>query len=281
MRLLVWLPIAMAVLAAAQSEPGPSSKPNLLRTRIYSDPLTILGQLQSSLPADRRAGFLSLGFTADDDDVGFSPVARLLFENLDEDDDLEAVLGFERMGTAIVVVLDKSEGVWWKAGQFTSGSRESGNLGRTMDMQSLIEDGRSELIIRDSDGGTDIAETHVSIYRLEGGHLRRVFRVTAEAKYRVVGAQGAGTATYERAWLYYPDRKIAGAPIIVVSRAKAVIGSTPDLELDRKLRIAPSACEVYCWNTVRREFVVDDSRASIFCGDGAVKAKGGRRAAKP
>jgi hypothetical protein len=270
-----------AVLAVAQSQPGPSvDGADLQRTRMESDPVTILEQLQSPIAAERKTGFGSLGFKATDDDVKFPPVARLLFENLDEDDDLEAVLGFEQTGAAIVIVMDRAEGSWWKVGQFTNAWRSSGDLDETVQVRDVIENGRSEIMIRDSGGGTDIAETHLSIYRLQSGRLHRVFRVSEESRYRVVGAQDPETATYERAWLSYPDREEAGAPMIVVDRTKTVIGPTPELNPDRQLRVAPGVCEVYRWNGEQEGFVADSSAASTLCATQAPAVKGSGRQAK-
>ena len=235
------------------------------RVRVLSDPLAVLRQLESAAPADRTQGFRLLGFNPANGDVPLPPLASISFENLDDDSDLEVLLAVKVVGGSIIFVMDMSQGSWWIIGRFTNGLRNDADGGRVVELRSLVDIGRSEIIVRETDGGTDISETHLSIYRVQSGKLRRVFRTVERARYRVVGVQPAGTFTVEHAWLSYPDRSEVGSSIIVIDRVKIVTGVRRNLLPERRVRMTPGTCEVYRWTEDRQEFIVYPYGLRRFC----------------
>ncbi|MGH9722650.1 MAG: hypothetical protein ACRD8O_20770 [Bryobacteraceae bacterium] len=241
-----------------------SSGVDLEPRRVESDPLTVFGYLQSSLPTQIQRGYALLGFNAPLIDAQFPPLADLRYVQLDEDRELEVVLTFQQRGVVITSILDKQENVWWRTGQFTNGWRNLGYTDQFVEIKDVIEAGRSELLVRRSGGGTDISETNLVMYRLRSGRLRPVFQTREVARYRVVGSPVPGT-TLERVFLDYPDRVEAGAAILVVDRM-SITSPNPPLNIDGVLRHkGNSVCEAFHWDRAKYEFVQNASATEAFC----------------
>jgi len=89
--------------------------------------------------------------------------------------------------------------------------RNTGDIDRTVYLQSIVVPGQADLVIRESAGGTDLSSTTLSIYPFHGGRMQRVFPLRRRPNYRVVGAQVTG-GTYKRVWLDFQSARILANP---------------------------------------------------------------------
>jgi len=242
-----------------------ADEPDLRRALVEESPAKIAALIASPNPRQCRMGLASLGLHIPEYDPCFVSHAQLFLQNLDEDDELEAVLRIRQGEMEAVIVLDIQDGSWWRIGHFIRVFRFDTDADMTLELKSIISDRCYDLLIRDSGGGTDISETHLSMYRLRQGRLQRVFRISESARYRVVGGSSRVNVILERAWLTYPSREISGIPLIVADRTRVPIGRTTEFNPERELRFATSECTVYRWDEQGQVFTPDSGEFRRYC----------------
>lgn len=251
-----------AALLLLMAAPRPAVKPEP-RSAIPAAPLTIARNLLSPSPTARAAGARQLGLP---DPIAPVRDLRLFFVNLDEDEELEAILqvAFGGSWDALILVLDQAGGRWFRVGEFTNPSPHGSP---EIELKEVVQHGALDILLRLHPSGTDIAVwTELSIYRMLRGRLYRVFGVTEETEARAMGPATAGPWINTRETVYYPERE-EGQPVrIVVHRTEAVLGD--DIPLTGggvAARSKPAGCAVWRWDQATFRFVRDQAAAARYC----------------
>ena len=221
--------------------------------------MTLYRGLLSSLPKERTQVFQQLGHEVTD--ASLPDGARLYALNLDSDDDLEYVLIVTVSPAAtIAFVFDKSAQDWWLVGEFSYGWHWDANEAeRLIEFREIVWPGRKEIIVRERQGGTGVAETELSIYRMHNGFLYRVFHTTEDAYHYIFGA---GRTEDEHRTIEYRQANADGHAFLVVHYEKRI---EPD-QHSRPIREIRS-CSAFRWNAVSFVFVEDKTAATKLCSD--------------
>jgi hypothetical protein len=236
---------------------NPTSKPEPRRV-IKADPVSLYRRLVSDSEKDRKDAFRVLGH---EEIEAREPVeARLYAVNLDSDADLEYILiashGFPNR--SIAIVLDKSGDDWRVVGDFSYWWHWDPNEAeRFIELREIVWAGRKEIIVRDHGGGTGLAETSLSIYRMHDGYLYRVFRTTEDGFHAIVGE---GTAEYEHRTIDYPEHAWNEPAYLAVHYRKRI----EPAEKGQPVRKS-SSCSVFRWDAPTFVFVKDKQAAPKFC----------------
>jgi hypothetical protein len=228
---------------------NPSSKP-LPRRLMGVDPLTLYRDLMSSSKDERTRTLRRLG-------DNFSEIeqpedTRLYALNLDSDPDLEYVLEAKvAFAATIAWVFKKGPEGWWMVGTFNySWHWDPNQAERFIEFREIVTYGRKEIIVRDTGGGTGLAETRLAIYRMNNGFLYRVFETTEDRFSNVIGT---GMTEYEHRDIEYLE-----AGLIV--RLRKHLEDGPD---HKKPEIR--TCSAFTWDAVSFRFAEDKAAAATAC----------------
>ena len=167
----------------------PVSKPEA-RHRVLASPATIFNNLLN--PSTRRLAYQQLGANPNDFDPSeHVDDVRLLMVNLDDDEELEAILIYTiRMHVTRAIVLDKGSDGWWQIGEFDAWWHWTPKYAEQLiSLEEIVWPGRKDIVVRVTSGGTDVVRTDLSVYRVYRGKLYRVFTV-AEALEAGLGRGG-------------------------------------------------------------------------------------------
>jgi len=244
----------------ARREPTghPISKP-LPRRFIGVDPVTIYRGLLSAAQNDRAEAYRYLDDKVSD--MSGPGDARIYAVNLDSDADLEYVLlvsDYAGISRTNAFVFDRDARGWWVVGEFRySWHWDTNEAERFVGLREIIWPGRKEIIVRDYGGGTGVAETGLSIYRMHDGYLYRVFHMTEDAFYFIIGA---GRAKYEHRTIEYPEHYENDPVFLTVHYEKR-------LEADPRGRPAGEvrSCSVFRWDATRFLFGEDKLAPAKLC----------------
>jgi hypothetical protein len=222
---------------------NPSSKP-LPRRLVGVDPLTLYRDLTSSSKDERTRALRRLG-------DNFSEIeqpedTRLYALNLDSDPGLEYVLEAKAAFAATIAwVFKKGPEGWWMVGEFNYSWHWDPNLAeRFVEFREIVRPGRKEIIVRDTAGGSGLAQTRLAIYRMNNGFLYRVFATTEDSFSNVIGT---GMAEYEHREIEYLE-----AGLIV--RLRKHLEDGPDHK-----KPETRTCSAFTWDAVAFRFVEDAS----------------------
>lgn len=259
--------LALAQHVAVKPPKEPSAAPRGTpepRRQILAPPATILSNLLSVSRETRRLAYQQLGLPPGDFDVS-EPLddARLLMVNLDEDDELEAILIYtvsRKLSDA--VVLDKDNDGWWVVGGFfywwhwTADKAE-----RLIELREIVWPGHKDIVVRTGSGGTGVVRTDLSVYRLHRRQLYRVFGIAEETEYAAVGEPGVD-AYSDRNEVRFYEGDAAGPPAIVVRRTKTAFPSKSSVAASVKTL----GCTAYAWDAAGFVFSPDGAVATRLCG---------------
>jgi hypothetical protein len=187
--------------------------------------------------------------------ITHAPNSRLARINLDEDQHLEAVLTYtsgRKVTTA--VVFDLRSGRWWQVGEFEySWHWDINQAERLMEFGEIVWSGTKELIVRDTSGGTGVASTDLSIYRMHRGLLYKIFAIT-EAIEDLTGT--------ERCKLTYDDPQ-SGHPTIIVNCTRTLFKTEngPDKQKESKI----TRCNAYAWDPRKLIFQMSTVATARLC----------------
>jgi hypothetical protein len=268
MYFLIWCFFVIALTVSGQSFriaapqeiiANPTSKPEPRRL-IATDPISLYQRLLSNSFKDRKDVFrlLSHEEMATSDRIE----ARLYAVNLDSDSDLEYVLVATGDFSTIALVFDKIGTSWYAVGNFSYGYHWDANEAeRLIELREIVQYGRKDIIVRDRGGGTGIAETVLSIYRMHNGSLYRVFRTLEDGFHAAVGV---GTAEYEHRTLEYPDHDPYTPALLVARHVKRV---EPAQE-GAVVRVSRD-CSVFEWDAAGFVFVKKKAAMPSLCSNHA------------
>jgi hypothetical protein len=240
---------------------NPTSKPEPRRL-VTTDPVSLYRQLLSTSLEDRNSALRLL--TGEEMDASNSVEARLNAVNLDSDNDLEYVLVITPHfpSHTIALVFDKIGGSWWVVGDFSYWWHWDVNEAeRFIELREIVRYGRKEIIVRDWGGGTGVAETGLSIYRMQNGSLYRVFRISEDGFHFIYGV---GTSEYEHRTLEYPDHDW-NAPALLVTRHLKRIEPAQE---GAPVRVSRD-CSVFEWDAAAFVFVKNKAAMPNLCSDRA------------
>jgi hypothetical protein len=262
---VAFIALAVSVLASGQSlgiqprqepRPNPTSKP-LPRRFVGVHPITILSGLLSSSPEQRKQALQQLGDLYTDATERIDASLRAV--NLDADPELEYVLiakGFPTGSTAYV--FDRDEEGWWVTGEFSYWWHWDANEAeRFLELREIVRYGRKDIIVRDTEGGTGLKVTELSIYRLNNGLLYRVFQTTEDREDWVVGTN---RTDYVHRVIEFPDPDKDGN-VFLVSRYQKRSEFSPRTRPDRKI----GSCSAFRWDANAFVFVEDKTAAATLC----------------
>jgi len=248
---------------AVEPPASPIIKPEV-RRRISLDPLTLFRNLLSTSTDDRRSAYRTLRW--DQDDAASPPTdVRLYATNLDAGPDLEYVLIVRgQLATAAAYLFDRDKESWWEVGRFyCSWHCFADQAERLIELREIVWYGREDIIVREQAGGTGVAETTLSIYRMYEGRLYRIFRMIEDRYDAPPG--GSGTVT-QRRQIEFPESDRASGKFLVVHYRKLTESDTSGR--NGTLRETHS-CIVYRWDAARFMFAEDNSAVSKFCAQSA------------
>jgi hypothetical protein len=236
----------------------PASKPEA-RNRVGDDPRRIFQKLTSTLEAERRTAAQQLSWPTSEVPEPFD--ARLLLVNLDADDEKEVIFVLSGSPLATVaLVFDRQKEGWWRVGEFSYWWHWDANQAeRFIELREIVKYGRKDIIVREQYGGTGVATTQLSIYRLHSGRLYRVF-VAAEDEYHYIYGSGATVTDTRR--VEFPEADSSGQRFLVVYHRST---TEPDIPTKRNPITSKSQCSAYRWDANRFTFVLDGPAASGHC----------------
>ncbi len=189
--------------------------------------------------------------------------ARLNAVNLDSDNDLEYVLVITPHASSrtIALVFDKIGDSWWVIGDFSYWYHWDVNEAeRFIELREIVRYGRKEIIVRDWGGGTGVAETRLSIYRMQNGSLYRVFRTVEDGFHFIYG--GVGDSEYEHRTIEYPDHDW-NAPSLLVAR---YVKRIEPAQKGAPVRVSRD-CSVFEWDAAAFVFVKKNAATPSLCSD--------------
>lgn len=180
---------------------------------------------------------------------------RLFAVNLDEDDALERVLVSKRDPDEHASVYDFDGKSWWQVGEFFSGGGSD-----LVELKGATNWSRTDLVVRVYGHGSGFFSTELSIYKMLGTRLYRVFRTTEADNYDTSGPGKAGEWHVERRNVIFPVRDEARGSVLIVHRTDAV-----DPDLDAPCRPRSVACSVYRWDRDEFRFLRDLEADARHC----------------
>ena len=158
----------------------------------------------------------------------------------------------------IATVLYQNGKAWWAIGDFTYWLYWDANEAeRFVELREIVRYGRKEIIVRDHEGGTGIAETWLSIYRMQNGNLYRVFRTLEDGSY-----SNGGISEFEHRTLGYPEHGLE-APAFLVAR---YVKRTEPAEEGSPVRVMRK-CSVFRWDAAGFAFVGDKAATPKLCSE--------------
>ena len=197
---------------------------------------------------------------------------RLVSTNLDEDPELEAIVITTQQSYASAGIFDEQQGQWFRIALLGCWCKyENDPLSRFLELAHLVDQGREDLIVRDSLGGTGIYWREAVVYRMRGGELHEVLRIREEN--RECNTQRPGKpATYcedTRNFMSFPHEYVPRRIVVSTVKGKIPIPSAinethPPLG-DILIQPASVGCKGYAWNESGFQFVEDKSTTSLYC----------------
>ena len=116
--------------------------------------------------------------------------------------------------TRLPISLIKTVRVGGRLGSFTArGIALVAQAERLIELREIVWYGRKDIIVREQAGGTGVAETTLSIYRMYEGRLYRIFRMIEDRYDAPIG--GSGTITQHRQ-IEFPELDPATGKFLVV-----------------------------------------------------------------
>jgi len=235
----------------------PLAKPEPRRP-VGEAPQRIFQKLTSKSEDERRTAAQQLGWGTEN--LPPASDARLLLVHLDADDEQEAILVISNPLGTVAFVFDRQKEAWWRIGKFSYWWHWDANQAeRIIELREIVRSGSKDIIVRERAGGTGIATTDLSIYRLHNGRLYRVFQIAEDEYYNRYGA--AATVTETRR-IEYPNADSTGRVFLVVHHRAT---TEPDLPTRRNPITEKSDCSAYRWDSNRFTFVVDGQAARQLC----------------
>jgi hypothetical protein len=232
-------PQHLGIVETPEPAAKPSTKPEP-RKRVSYDPRRIFQRIvDGSEP----------GFTKPFD-------ARLLLVNLDSDEDQEVIFVLTGSpASTIALIFDKQKEGWWQIGHFTySWHWDANQAEKLIELREIVGYGRKDIIVRERAGGTGVATTELSIYRLLDGRLYRVFNTEEDNLYAVYGTD---VVVRETRRVEFPESRL-----IVVHLSTT---TTPDNPTKANPVRTETACAAYRWHQGRFTFIRDAAAAKQFC----------------
>jgi hypothetical protein len=248
-------------IATPQERIGnPASKPEPRRL-VKTDPVSLYRGLLSTSPQDRKDAFRLLAH--EEIDYADSVDARLYAVNLDSDSALEYILVATGDFRTFALVFDKTGESWYVVGDFSYWWHWDANEAeKFIELREIVHYGQKEIIVRDWGGGTGMAETWLSIYRMHNGSLYRVFRTLEDGFHFLYG--GVGNSEYEHRTLEYPDHDRNAPAILVARRVKRI----EPAKKGGAIRVSRD-CSAFRWDAATFDFVANKAATPGLCSDRA------------
>ncbi len=239
-----------------ESSPTPAIQPEP-RLKIQGDPRQIFHLLLSASEVERSAARRFLQWPSPETPTVKD--ARLQLINLDDDDELEAIVLLSGSPpSTIALVFDHQRDGWWQVGRFDySWHWHSDQAERMIELRELILPGRKDILVRTSTGGTGIAETSLAIYRMHKGRLYRVFHTIEDASHY---AHTPTTSVSEHRRIEY--RADADGRFLVVHQ---IIHEEPEKPSTARPASVKETCSVYAWDPARFAFIPSARDKRRFC----------------
>ena len=139
------------------------------RKKLNSDPVTVFQNLLGPSKDSRRVAYQALGWSKEAIDEALpADDARLYAVNLDADAELEYVLIVSAgPATTVAYVFDQDSQGWWQVGMFDYWWHWNADQAeRLIELREIVWYGRKDIVVREQNGGTGVAETDLSIYRI-------------------------------------------------------------------------------------------------------------------
>lgn len=251
-----------AVLRTKDPTPvTPRSRPEP-RERLNASPEEIVRWLLSGDTQQTQKAAHVLGWESDRSNGLQIHSVRLHATNLDDDEDLEYVLGIDIGGRmTAAVVFDRSDESWWRIGEFTYHWHWSGSYAaRQVEFGSFSNYDGQDLIIRERAGGTDVATTQTSLYRMHDTRLYRIFRFTEESWSVMMDIAEAGSEVQVRRTLYSVDDTGSKPRTIALAQTKRVAAA----RANTKPSLSRS-CQIYRWDAETLSFRRDAESDARLC----------------
>ena len=244
--------------AVAENAGTPIEQPEPAK-RVADEPGRIFQKLMSGSEEERKEAKRALRWDGAQFPKPFD--GRLLLVNLDSDEEQEVILILSAsfLGT-VALVFDHREDGWWQVGSFGYSWHWNANQAeRFIELREIVSYGRKDILVRITEGGTGIAETTLSIYRLSKGRLYRAFR-TMEDGYRYV--YGSGITVSDKRTIEYPESDSDARFLLVhhVSRTEPDEPSRSNPVREKK------SCSVYRWEAREFTFKLDGGSGRKLCG---------------
>ncbi len=221
-----------------------------MKTRLLLVSLPCLVFGQSTGPEDPGAAAAS--FTAD----GAGEV-RMVRANLDEDREDEAIVIASWKGALqppVALVFDRRNGVWYRVAEFHGGRHwmEEGSA-RFLEVRFTVSPDRQDLIVRETNGGTGILGTHLSVHRMRNGKLHEVYSSVESEESRADEKQETvvEAATFD----FQPPR--------IIERRKEI--REQDFPVSAKPPAQIDTCGVFQWSESAFRFVPDPAATRRVC----------------
>lgn len=203
--------------------------------------------------------------------------AQLLFANLDADPDLEAIIVLQQLNYAWAAVFDRRVKAWQRVAFFGCWCKyEHDPLARFLELRSLVEPGRNEIIVRDSLGGTGSYWRDVVVCRMIGGAPREILRIPEERRECDPTGPRKRSCSEERAVMSSVWDPHLQAVIVLRERGEVPIPApVPETRPGPPQWYPPlgdvlhnpklAYCRAYSWNAHSQIFAPDQSASRIYC----------------
>ncbi len=261
------------------AQPEPLLNPE---KHLVSEPAELVRQLLSAEMSQRIAALEILGVP---ETLGKPPPpgwedftkvvdARVVYANLDEDPELEAIVVFAQGPYAWAAVLDREDDRWYRVALLNCWCKyEADPLARFIELRTLVDPGRRDLIVRDSLGGTGVYWRDAIMYRMKTGSLHEVLRIheekrncdpTAPPERRGCSVTRASVSFLQQA----ASRRVVVStvqgqlPVPPPQRGEPPVYPPPGDDLRA---VIPVGCQGYAWDASRFRFAEDPRTTSIYC----------------
>jgi hypothetical protein len=206
------------------------------------------------------------------DDLTKVSDVRLVYTNLDEGPELEAIVTTTQQSYAVAGIFRRNGDNWFRVAVLGCWCKyENDPLSRFLELAHLVDTGWEDLIVQDSLGGTGIYWRDAVVYRMKAGALREVLRVREEDRWCNTQFPGK-RATYcedTRSFLSFPHESFPRRVVVSTVKGRIPIppwvGDTYHPLGDILEGPTPVGCKGYAWDELRFKFIENKETTALYC----------------